>query len=485
MCVGADTTVADAMRRIDDNLLGVVFVVEPDLTLLGSLTDGDVRRALLAGRLDLTAPVAGIMNDKPRALEEGSGAEATFAALSTGLRDGKAVFPRIDAEGRIRSFSYREDWGLVPIAEPQLAGNEARYVLECVESSWISSTGPFVEEFEGSFAEFTGLQHPVAVSNGTVALTLALQALGLTPGAEVIVPDLTFAATANAVVAAGGVPVLVDVDPDSWGLTPGLVEPAIGPRTWGVMPVHLYGNACDAPGLRELCDSRGLMMVEDCAEAIGTRIDDRHVGAFGHAASFSFFGNKTLTTGEGGMTFFEDPAAGQRARVLRDHGMSKTRKYWHDVIGFNYRLTNLQAAIGVAQLERADELVGAKFRNAAAYLHGLADVRGARPMVQSTHGACSYWLFPVLLEGATTADREVVMEALAVRGIQTRTVFPALHEMPAFARMRRSEDMTVSLDIAGRGLCLPNNPRMTAEDIEHVLASLAESLATAGLGGSL
>ena len=480
MCVGADSLVKAAIQMINANKMGVTFVVDADRRLLGSVTDGDIRRAILDGNLDLSMPVVQVMNPKPSVLPVGSGAETAYAALSAGLRKGKTVFPRVDEFGRIQSFSYREDWGLIPIAEPQLIGNEAAYVMECLESNWISSTGPFVDRFELAFAEYTGLPNPVAVSNGTTAITLALQALGMPPGAEVIVPDCTFAASANAVVAAGGRPVLADIDPVTWGLSPDSVLEVLGPDTWGVLAVHLYGNPCDIVGLRALCDATGLVLVEDCAEAIGTYADGHHAGYFGDAAAFSFFGNKTLTTGEGGMVFFRDGAHEQLARVLRDHGMSKTRRYWHDVVGYNYRMTNLQAAIGLGQTERADELVGSKLSNAAAYLAGLDGETALTPMSVSPFGESSYWLFPVLVDADAVERRDAVMESLASRGIQTRITFPSLHEMPAFEGCRGASDFPNSMAISARGLCLPNSPGMTSDDIAHVVHTLTDCFTTKG-----
>ena len=480
MCVIDNSTVEAAIRRIDDNKMGVAFVVDSDRRLLGSVTDGDIRRAILDGKLDLLMPVVRVMNAQPSVLPVGSGAEVAYSAISAGLREGKSVFPRIDEFKRIQSFSYRENWGLIPIAEPQLRGNEVRYVLECLESNWISSTGPFVQRFESAFAEYTDLPNPVAVSNGTVAITLALQSLGMPHGAEVIVPDCTFAASANAVVAAGGRPVLANIALDTWGLSPDTVREVLGPNTWGVLAVHLYGNPCDIVGLRSLCDASGLMLVEDCAEAIGTCADGHHVGHLGDAAAFSFFGNKTLTTGEGGMVFFRDEKHKQLAGVLRDHGMSKNRRYWHDVVGYNYRMTNLQAAIGLAQTERAHELVRSKLSNARAYLAGLEACGGVSPMPASPFGDCSYWLVPLLVAEEAIERRDAVMESLGSRGIQTRITFPSLHEMPAFSGCRGAMDYGNSLAISARGLCLPNSPGMTSDDIAHVVRTLTDCFASEG-----
>ena len=473
MCVGTASRVEDVVRKIGGNLMGVAFVTDAEDRLVGSVTDGDLRRALLEGRLDLSMPVAEVMNTRPSVISVGSGAEATFAALSAGVREGKSVFPRVDDQGRVQSFAFRENWGLVPIAEPMLSGNEKAYVMECLDSNWISSTGPFVEQFEREFSTFTGLPNPVACSNGTAAITLALQALGIPKGAEVIVPNCTFAATANAVIAAGGRVVLADVDEATWGLSPETVEPLVGPETWGVIAVHLYGNPCDVVGLRSLCDERRIVMVEDCAEAIGTYADGRHVGALSDAASFSFFGNKTITTGEGGMVFFRGPERARRAGIIRAHGVSAERRYWHEIVGFNYRMTNLQAAVGLAQTERAEELVRSKLTHALEYAEGLDGLRGLRMMPSSSFGRCSFWLVPILVDGSCER-RDMVMEALAARGIQSRETFPPLNQMPAFAGLRGAGTFPVSERIADNGLCLPNNPGMSSDDVQAAILALRE-----------
>ncbi len=475
VCVGHDATIRQTVELMDVNCLGVAFITEGN-RLLGVVSDGDFRRAVLRGHADLDAPVSTIMNRSPATLSVGAGAEETFMALATGLEEGKRVFPRVDADGVIRDFSYREHWGLLPVAEPELTGSEAAYVLQCLEQNWISSSGPFVREFEKGFAAYTGLAHPVAVSNGTVAITLALQALGLAPGDEMIVPSATFAATANAVVAAGGSPVIADVDPVTWGLSPATVAELVGPRTRGIIAVHLYGSPCDVVGLRAVANAHGLLFVEDCAEAIGTTIAGAHVGALSDAATFSFFGNKTLTTGEGGMVFFASAEAEARARQLRDHGMSSSRRYWHDVVGYNYRLTNVQAAIGVAQVERAAQLVGRKQRVGRLYEEGIAAIPGISMMQASPFGESSYWLVPVLVAPELTAYRDMLMELLASEGIQTRVTFPALHTMPAFAPYRHAGAFPVSDVIESRGVCLPNTPRMTEESVDFILRALADSV---------
>jgi perosamine synthetase len=476
-------TVREAIEKVDRNCLGVVFITDDD-RLVGAVTDGDFRRSVLRGEGQLEALVTTIMNPSPSTLSVGAGAEETFSALAEGVSRGRKVFPRVDQDGRIREVSFREHWGLLPVAEPDLTGAEAANVLKCIEENWISSSGEFIPQFESGFSAFTGLSNPIAVSNGTVALTLAMQAIGLRDGDEVIVPSLTFAATANAVVAAGGTPVLADVDPITWGLSPATTEPLITNRTRGIIPVHLYGSPCDTAGLSTLAASHGLFMLEDCAEAIGSRHVGAHVGALGDSATFSFFGNKTLTTGEGGMVFFRDADAAQRARQLRDHGMSRVRRYWHEVVGYNYRMTNIQAALGVAQVDRAHDLVARKQRIGLAYLESLSYIRGVSPMPTSPFGESSYWLFALTLAHEHSEKRDALMEYLAYQGVQSRITFPPLHSMPAFSDFPRANTLPVTERIASTGICLPNTPRMTTETATSVVVKLGEGLTQLGIRAS-
>ena len=240
----------------------------------------------------------------------------------------------------------------IPVAAPALDGNEKAYVLDCLESTWISSTGKYLDRFEADFAEFCGVRHAVACSNGTTALHLALVALGVGPGDEVIVPTLTFVATANTVTYCGARPVFVDIDAETWYIDPAAIEAKITPRTKGIIAVHLFGHPADMKAIGTVASRHGLWVMEDAAQAHGAEIGGRRTGSLGDIATFSFFGNKIITTGEGGMVTTSDDDLAKRMRLLRTHGMDPDRRYWHPVIGYNYRMTNVTAAIGVAQLER-------------------------------------------------------------------------------------------------------------------------------------
>ena len=236
----------------------------------------------------------------------------------------------------------------IPVYRPDLSGNERRYVLECMDSSWISSIGVFVERFEQAMAEATGAAHAIAVCNGTVALHLALHVLGLRAGEEVIVPSFTYIASVNTIAQTGATPVFAESRRSDWQIDPDDAARRITRRTKAIMPVHLYGYACDMKVLQDLAAQHGLAVVEDCAEAMGTRLAGRHVGTFGEIGTFSFFGNKTVTTGEGGMLVTNDDELAMRLRQTKGQGQSLTKRYWHEIFGFNYRMTNIAAAIGTA-----------------------------------------------------------------------------------------------------------------------------------------
>ena len=251
----------------------------------------------------------------------------------------------------------------IPLLEPSLNGNEMKYVSECINSGWVSSKGEFVRRFEEMFSLLNQDLHSVSASSGTSALHLALIALDIGKGDEVIVPNLTFAATVNAVLHSGAKPILVDVDDRSWNITVEKVKPLISKHTKAIIPVHLYGQPCDLIGLRRLADLNNLYLIEDCAEALGSSFDGNPVGTYGDASMFSFFGNKTITTGEGGMVIFKEKFLANKAKIFRDHGMNPDKKYWHDYIGYNYRLTNIQAALGLAQLEQLNSILEKKKLN--------------------------------------------------------------------------------------------------------------------------
>jgi perosamine synthetase len=355
------------------------------------------------------------------------------------------------------------------VCETLLDGNERRYVLECFDTNMISSAGPFVARFEAAFAEAVGCRYGVACSSGTAALHLALAAAGVKPGDEVLMPAFTMIATANAAALLGATPVFVDAEPDTWNLDVAQLEAKVTPRTRAIVPVHIYGHPCDMDGVGEVARRHGLAVIEDAAEAHGAMYRRRPVGSLGDAATFSFYGNKVLTTGEGGMLTTNDAAIAARARELRALCFSTERHFWHRSVGFNYRMTNLQAAVGLAQTERLDDLVARRRHNRDRYVAALADVPGLGLPVERPEVRNVYWMFGLTVDAARFGcTRDELRRRLAARGIETRTFFVPLHIQPAYFRAHRGESYPVAETLGRTGLYLPSGPALSDADIAYV-----------------
>jgi perosamine synthetase len=354
----------------------------------------------------------------------------------------------------------------IPVYAPSLDGNEREYVLQCLETVWISSKGEFIERFENAFGDFLGGAFCTSVTNGTVALHVALEALGITEGDEVIVPTLTYVASVNTIAQTGATPVFADSVPSTWQLDPADVRCKITSRTKAIMVVHLYGHPCDMAALKALAEEYGLFLIEDCAEALGAYFGDRHVGLFGDIATFSFYGNKTITTGEGGMVVSRSRAVIDRAKRLKNQGVSSDRQYWHDIIGYNYRMTNICAAIGLAQLEQVDQFIAQKRRVAFHYQDELRRLPLAfhSESLGTTH---SFWMCSILVDEPEMRDQ--LRKYLADREIETRPVFYPIHIMPVF---RRQEQYPVAESIGKRGINLPSWPGLSAELLDEICTSI-------------
>lgn len=369
-----------------------------------------------------------------------------------------------------KAMSDLNDQSFIPVYRPDLTGNERRYVLECVDSTWISSSGAFIDRFEQSCAVALKARHAIAVSNGTVALHLALHCLDIGPGDEVIVPTFTYIASVNAIRQTGATPVFAECRRDDWQIDPEDAERRITPRTKAIMPVHLYGAVCDMTRLMQIAERHGIHLLEDSAEAFGSTYNGRAAGTFGKAATFSFYGNKTITTGEGGLVVTNDDALADRIRRVKGQGQSPTRRYWHVELGFNYRMTNICAAIGLAQIERLDAILSHKRELARIYRYKLANLpvqvqRPAAPVLSSE------WLFSLLLP--SNVDRSATMEAMARKGIETRPVFYCAHQMPMY---EMAERFPISEEISARGISLPSYPALSEADQDRVISALRSTL---------
>jgi perosamine synthetase len=367
-------------------------------------------------------------------------------------------------------MSYR-----IPVARPLFIGNEKKYVDDCMERGWISSAGNYVTLFENSFAEYCNVKHAIACCNGTVALHLALMALGVEPGDEVIVPTLTFVATPNSVVYCGAQPVFVDSEPVTWNIDPEKVEAKITNRTKGIIAVHLYGHPAEMAELRKIADRHGLFLLEDAAEAVGAMFDGNIVGSLGDAATFSFYANKIITTGEGGMVVTNDDAIAERVRLLHGQGMDPNRRYWHPVVGYNYRMMNLAAAVGLGQLETIDRHIELRLSVASKYQEQLNGTPGIQFQPEQPWARHVYWMFSVILDPNIWPQREVVAKELDQQGVETRPVFYPAHTMPPYEEASRNEEFPVARWLNENGLSLPTWAGMTEKDIRFVCDALKKT----------
>ena len=368
---------------------------------------------------------------------------------------------------------------MIPVNEPLLDGNEEKYLVECIRSGWISSEGPFVQQFESRFASIAGRKYGIAVSNGSVALEVSAAALGIGPGDEVIMPAFTIISCAAAIVRQGATPVLIEADPVTWNMDINLVEERITPRTKAIMVVHIYGLPTDMAPVLHLAEKYGLKIIEDAAEAHGQTYQDQPCGSFGDISTFSFYPNKHVTTGEGGMILTDSDALAERCRSLRNLCFQPGKRFVHEELGWNFRMSNLQAALGVAQLERLDEFVSIKRRMGARYTELLKGTPGIQlPLEKTRYADNIYWVYGLVLDDALPFDGNDAMARLNELGVGTRPFFWSMHEQPVFRKMGlfAGERYPVAERIARRGFYVPSGMALTDEQIERVAAAVMEIL---------
>jgi perosamine synthetase len=367
----------------------------------------------------------------------------------------------------------------IPVNEPLLNGNEKQYLLECIETGWISSEGPFVRQFEERFSARVGRRHAIAVTNGTAALDASIEVLGIGPGDEVILPTFTIISCISQIVRAGARPVLVDSDPVTWNLDVGQIEARITPRTQAIMAAHLYGLPVDMEPVLDICARYGLKLIEDAAEVIGQSYRGRPCGSFGDISTFSFYPNKHITTGEGGMITTDDDRLAEDCRGLRNLCFQPDKRFVHERLGWNLRMTNMQAALGLAQLERLDAFVARKRAMGARYNELLKDLSGVqRPLPCTDYAENIYWVYGLVLDDALDLDAEGAMRRLAAKGIGCRPFFWPMHEQPVLRRMGffQGERYPVAERLARRGFYLPSGLALTTEQQERVAVALEEIL---------
>jgi perosamine synthetase len=356
----------------------------------------------------------------------------------------------------------------IPVYKPSITNFEKKYVNDCLDSSWISSKGEYIINFEKLFASKTQVNYATSVCNGTVALHLALLSLGIGSEDEVIVPTFTYIASVNSIVYCGATPVFVDSLSETWQVDPNDIVKKITAKTKAIMVVHLYGQSCDMDSICKIAREHNLFLIEDCAEAFGTYYHNKHVGSFGDISTYSFFGNKTITCGEGGMVATNNETLYRRAVHLKGQGLAEHRQYWHDVVGYNYRMTNISCAIGMAQLERSEDILHKK-RKIADYYHNAFKDTHIQTHKEQTNTIHSYWMNSVILD-CNLEQRDLFRGYLLERGVDTRPLFYPIHMMPMYSHKYQSHK--VSEDISKRGFNIPSYPDLTEEELEYVVNSI-------------
>lgn len=450
-------TIIDVFKKINLNEFGACFYVSDTGKLLGVLTDGDIRRALIKeNSIDILA--SDIVNNN-----------FLYGFIDENIKDwaekiSKKVkfLPLVDRNFILKNVYLTDQPIFLPISSPNLGYKETSYLADAVSSGWISSSGHYVKSFEKEFAAFVGVRFANTTSNGTTALHLALLALGIGPGDEVIVPDLTFAATINAVFHCGATPVIVDIEKQSWCISADCIKKVISKKTKCIIVVHLSGQVADMGAIMSVAEENGLFVIEDCAEAHGARFKGNTVGSIGDIGCFSFFANKIITTGEGGMCVTKNNELHERMRLIKNHGMSEEKKYWHTAIGYNYRMTNLQAAIGLAQLESINNYLDVRKNYEDLYKQILPEL-GFECEFQKDypHRSRVTWLVSVLSKDLT--QKEKLFDHFSKNYTDIRPFFIPLSEMPIYKKYA-PRDCIVSKEISKIGSFLP-----TFNDLKYMM----------------
>lgn len=462
-----NATIKEAMMCIDNNARGTAFIVDDENRLTGVVTDGDIRRLLIEG-YGINDSIKMHIQDKFVYALESENMQDIAEKFNYRIR----IIPIVNEKMQLKDYAEYDENVHISLAQPQLNGNEYKYLMDAFFSTWISSTGKYITQFEESFSKYCGMKYGVATSNGTTALHLALVALGIGKGDEVIVPDITFAATINAVIYTGATPVIVDIEEDSWCINPDEIEKAITPRTKAIIPVHIYGQPCNMERIGEIAQKNSLYIIEDCAEAHGAEWKNKKVGSFGIISCFSFFGNKVVTTGEGGMCVTNSKELNDKMRILRDHGMSKEKKYYHEVIGFNYRMTNLQAAIGTAQVERIESILEWRQKLENQYRQVLSKIDGVslqRDDIPDRRKIA--WLVSILVD---EEKRDKLLTTLKDNDVDVRAFFIPLSEMDIYKKYAR--DCHISKKISKMGINLPTTYEIREKEITKIASVITSVL---------
>jgi perosamine synthetase len=465
--IDSEKTIKEAMTKINKNLTGTIFI-NKNKKIIGVVTDGDIRRFLLSG-YNINNKIKIVANKNYISIPQNSAKEVIFSICQK-YKNKIKVFPVINKTNEVVDIIIGNRLNFIPIYEPFLTGNENKYLTECLNSNWISSGGPFVEKFENKFSKIHNNTKALTVSSATTGLHLALMSLGIKKNDEVIVPNLTFAAVINSVLYANAKPIIVDVDKDKWTIDVEDIKKKITKKTKAIIVVHLYGNPCNMNEIIKICSKYKIFLIEDCAEAIGSRYKKKIVGTFGDCSVFSFFGNKTITTGEGGMILFRNPNFYNLAKKLRDHGMSLQKKYYHDLVGYNYRMTNMQAAIGLAQLEKFDKIISRKIEIFNVYKKFLGKLNYFKFQKNEQKCLNTYWAIAVKINHKNFKFIECE-EFMKNNGIEIRNLFYPLNQQKIYKKYSFKKKYNTDI-FCSKAITLPTFPAIKNKEIAYVANTL-------------
>jgi perosamine synthetase len=465
------------IKKIDKNGLGVLFIVDDLNRLKASITDGDIRRFYLKKKKlpKIINSNSKILNKKPFALPISTNIQNILKYLEpNSIRDTTTLkcIPLVNKGKIIIDVATKENPRNYPVAQPEIGNKELQNVIKSVKSGWISSRGAYIQTFEKKFSDYLRGGFSVSTTSGTTALQLGLSSLGISKNDEVIVPSFTFAGSINSIINCGAKPVIVDIEEDTWTIDLKEIKKALTKKTKAVMIVHIYGQPCRIDEIKKFCKSKKLFLIEDCAEAVGAKYKDRLIGLDGDCSCFSFFANKTITTGEGGMVVFKNKKTADYAKILRNHGMSLIRNYWHNFSGFNYRMTNIQAAIGVAQISRIASLLLKRKKIFNNYDKLLKNFNKVNFLPFNDWSENSYWLYTIILENNNIRDQ--IVRSLNNIGIEVRPSFYPLNLMPPFKKFAKSK-CKISQKIGLRGISLPST-NISFNEQKYIINQLDKAL---------
>tara|TARA_B100001250_G_scaffold411928_1_gene441820 strand:- start:49 stop:1548 length:1500 start_codon:yes stop_codon:yes gene_type:complete len=456
------------LRKINSTALGVIFVVTKNNIIFGSISDGDIRRYLLNKNLDIIDYKSNLIKKNPVTASINEDKKNILKLLDPTLNKVRInCLPLINSQKKIVDFASIYDLGRIPLLSPQISLEEKNNVMNCLNTGWISSVGNYVEKFEKEFTKYLGGGYALSVTNGTTALELAIRSLGIGKGDEILLPNFTFAATINAVINSKATPKLIDINRKTWTIDLDQIKKNITKKTKAIMPVHVYGQSAHSDEINKIANKYNILVIEDCAEALGGIYKNKLIGLNGDCSTFSFYPNKIITTGEGGMVVFNNKKIYEKAKKLRNQGRSTTKVFWHDYAGYNFRMTNIQAAIGLAQLKRINNFMKLRTQIFKIYDNFFKKHKEIELLPKNKWSKNSLWLYTILIKSLNEKKRDKLIKSLSSLGIETRPGFYPLNTMKPYKKFSTGI-YPVTNRISYISLSLPSTPTLKKSEIYYI-----------------